>query len=223
MTDLDFRSLEAEPVRSARHRRDGDGRTGLVLGAALVAMTLVAGLCYTFSVAVMPNLADADDRTFVATMQRFNENPVFQVSFTAALVLTAAAAVLQRRHARGGAVRWAVAAVVLYGIVLAVTAGIHIPLNYEIDEAGDPGRIADLAHVRSRFEGRWVAGNIVRTLLATAALAALARALLLHGRNTAARTPEASARERTWASPATMFPASSPAPAEPSVRGRSVR
>ena len=124
MIDHDVRSPVAEPVRSARHRVDGDGRTGLVLGAALVAMALVAGLIYTFSVAVMPNLAGADDRTFVATMQRFNENPVFQLSFTGALVLTALAAVLQRRHGPDVAVRWTVAALVLYGIVLAVTFGI---------------------------------------------------------------------------------------------------
>ena len=128
-------TLVAEPVRSARHRVDGDGWTGFVLGAALVAMALVAGLIYTFSVAVMPNLADADDRTFVATMQRFNENPVFQLSFTGALVLTALAAVLLRRHGPGVAVRWTVAALVLYGIVVAVTFGLHIPLNDDIDGA----------------------------------------------------------------------------------------
>jgi uncharacterized membrane protein len=182
----------AEPVRSARHRVDGDGWTGLVLGAALVAMALVTGLIYTFSVAVMPNLADADDRTFVATMQRFNENPVFQLSFTGALVLTALAAVLQRRDGPGVAVRWTVAALVLYGIVVAVTFGIHIPLNDEIDGA-DPNRIADLAHVRNQTEGPWVAWNIVRTLFSTAAVAALARALFLHGRSTADRTAGANA------------------------------
>jgi uncharacterized membrane protein len=193
MIDHDVRSSVAEPARSARHRLDVDGWTGLVLGAALVAMALVAGLCYTFSVAVMPNLADADDRTFVATMQRFNDNPVFQVTFTAALVLTPLAVVLQRRHAPGVAVRWTVAALVLYGIVLAVTIGLNVPLNDEIDQAGDPDRIADLAHVRKQFEGPWVAGNIVRTLLCTAAVAALARALLLHGRSTADRTTGANA------------------------------
>lgn len=183
----------AEPVRSARHRVDGAGWTGLVLGAALVAMALVAGLIYTFSVAVMPNLAGADDRTFVVTMQRFNENPAFQLSFTGGLVLAALAAVLQRRHGPGVAVRWTVAALVLYGIVVAVTAGLHIPLNYELVRAGDPDRIADLAHVRNQFEGPWVAGNIVRTLLSTAAVAALARALFLHGRSTANWTAGASA------------------------------
>jgi uncharacterized membrane protein len=165
----------AQPVRS----------TGLVLGAALVAMTLVAGLIYTFSVAVMPNLAGVDDRTFVLITQRFNANPVFPLTFTAALALTALAAVLQRRHGPGLAVRWTVAALVLYGIVVAITAGLHIPLNSEIDQAGDPDRIADLAHVRDQFEGPWVAGNILRMLFSTAAVAALARALFLHGRSTA--------------------------------------
>jgi uncharacterized membrane protein len=191
MIDRDLRPPVAEPVRSARHRVNGDGRTGLVLGAALVAMALVTGLIYTFSVAVMPNLAGADDRTFVATMQRFNENPVFQLTFTGALVLTVLAAVLQRRHGPGVALRWTVAALVLYGIVFAVTLGINIPLNNEIDQAGDPDRIADLAHVRDQFEGPWVAANIVRTLFSTAAVAALARALLLHGRSTADRKARA--------------------------------
>jgi uncharacterized membrane protein len=193
MTDHDVRSPVAEPVGPAHHGVDGDGWTGLVLGAALVAMTLVAGLCFTFSVAVMPNLADADDRTFVATMQRFNDNSVFQLSFTAALVLTALAALLQRRHGPGLAVRWTVAALALYGIVLAVTFGLHIPLNDDIDQAGDPERAAEPADVRDDVEGPWVAGHIPRTLLSTAAVAALGRALFLHGRSAADRTAGASA------------------------------
>jgi uncharacterized membrane protein len=187
MIDHSVGTPVTERARSASHRLDGDRWTGLVLGAALVAMTLVAGLIYTFSVAVMPNLAGADDRTLVATMQRFNDNPVFQLSFTAALVLIALAAVLQRRHGSRVAMRWTFAALVLYGIVGAVTLGINIPLNDELDRAGDPDRIADLAHVRDRFEGPWVAANIVRTILSTAAVAALSRAMFLLGRSTAVR------------------------------------
>jgi uncharacterized membrane protein len=83
--------------------------------------------------------------------------------------------------------RWTVAALVLYGIVIAVTFGIHIPLNDDIDQAGNPDRIANLAAVRDDFEGRWVAWNIVRTVLSTTAVAALARALILHGRRTSDR------------------------------------
>ena len=183
MIEHDVRSAVVEPARSTPHRLDGDGWAGRVLTAALVAMALVAGLIYTFAAAVMPNLADADDRTFVATMQRYNDNPVFPLTFTVALVLIVLAAVLQRREGRGVAVRWTVAALVLYAIVFAVTVGINMPLNNELDRAGDPARIADLAHVRDQFEAPWVAANLVRAVLSTATVAALARALLLQGRS----------------------------------------
>ena len=133
----------------------------------------------------MPNLAGVDDHTFVLVTQRFNANPVFPLTFTVALLLPVLALVLQRYFSPGAAVRWTIAALVLYVVALAITAGLHIPLNEEIDRAGDPDRIADLAHVRSQFEAPWVAGNIVRTLLCIAAVAALARALLLHGRQPA--------------------------------------
>jgi uncharacterized membrane protein len=179
MIDDDVHPM-GEPVPSARQRVEADGWTGHVLVAALVAMAFVAGLLYTFSVAVMPNLADADDRTFVATMQRFNDNPVFALTFTVALVLSVLAVVLQRRHGPGVATRWSIAALVLYGLVVALTAALHIPLNNEIDRAGDPDRITNVADVRDDFEGPWVAGNIVRTVLSMAAVAALARSLLLH-------------------------------------------
>jgi uncharacterized membrane protein len=180
----------AEPVRSARHRVDDDRWTGRVLVAALVAMALVTGLIYTFAVAVMPNLADADDRTFVETMQRFNDNPVFVLTFGVALVLMVLAPVLQRRHGPSVATRWTVAALVLYGVVVAVTLGINVPLNDDIDQAGN--RVAALADARDDFETPWVAANIVRTVFATAAVAALGRALFLHGRGTADRKEGAS-------------------------------
>jgi hypothetical protein len=141
---------------------------------------------------------------------------VFQLSFTGALVLTALAAVLQRHHGPGVAVRWTVAALVLYGIVLAVTAAIHIPLNEELDRAGDPDRIADLAHVRDQFEGPWVTGNIVRTLLATAAVAALTRALSLHGRSPADPQAATAATGRSWPPPS---PAAEPPPIRPAQDG----
>lgn len=170
------------PAGPAAHGSAGRWWTGLVLGAALVVMALVAGLNFTFSVAVMPNLTGVDDHTFVVITQRFNENPVFPVSFTAALLLTILAIVLQARLSPGAATRWIVAALVLYGVVLAITGGFHLPLNEQISQAGDPDRIADLAHIRNQVEAPWATWNVVRTLFCTAALAALARALLLHGR-----------------------------------------
>lgn len=196
------RSPVAESTPSARHRVDDGGLIGLALGSALVAMTLVAGLCFTFAVAIMPNLAGVDDHTFVEITQRFNQNPVFPLTFTAALVLTGLAAVLHRRQGRGVAARWTIAALVLCAIVVvAITGAIHIPLNYQIDDAGDPDRIADLAHVRDQFEAPWVVWNIVRTVLSIAAVAALGRALLLHGRNNVDRKTGASTGGPSWAPP----------------------
>jgi len=163
-------------------RGAGHGWSGLCLGAALVVMALVAGLNFTFAVAVMPNLAGADDRTFVAVTQRFNQNPVFPVSFTVALLLvllaTVGLAVLRHR----AALLWTVVALVLYGVVLVITAVVHIPLNLEIDQVGDPALAEDLALVRNEFEDPWVVGNLVRTVFCTAAVAALARAVHVHGR-----------------------------------------
>jgi uncharacterized membrane protein len=204
--DHDVRSPVAEPARSARRHLDGDGWTGLALVAALVAMTLVTGLLFTFSAAVMPALADADDRTFVEIMHRFNDNPVFQLTFTVALVLTALAAVLQyqRRQSADVAVRWTVATLVLYAIVIAVTFAVHIPLNNDVDQAAEPDRITDLANlaqVRDDVEGPWVAWNIVRTVLSIASVVALGRALLLHGRNTADRMAGLSASSPAWPPP----------------------
>jgi uncharacterized membrane protein len=171
---------EAPAVRAGKS--GGGAWTGLALGAALVVMALVAGLNFTFAVVVMPNLAGVDDRTFVEVTQGFNTNPVFPLSFTLALLLTALAAVLQGIFGSRAALRWTISALVLYGVVLAITAGLHIPLNLQIDEAGDPDRIKDLAHVRDQFETPWVVGNVVRTLFCTAAVGALGRAMFLQGR-----------------------------------------
>ncbi|MEU8517532.1 DUF1772 domain-containing protein, partial [Kitasatospora sp. NPDC048722] len=63
-----------------------------------------------------------------------------------------------------------------------VTMGVNIPLNNQLAAAGDPSAITDFHGVREKFEGTWVATNMLRTLLCTAGLAALTRALVLHGR-----------------------------------------
>jgi hypothetical protein len=62
---------------------------------------------------------------------------------------------------------------------------VNVPLNDDIKAAGDPDRIADLGAVRDAFhETRWVAWNVVRTILNTVAFGCLLWALVLHGRAT---------------------------------------
>jgi uncharacterized membrane protein len=151
-------------------------RRDWVLGGALVTAGLVAGLFYGFACGVMPGLARADDRTLIDAMQQINEaieNPVFFLCYLGAPVLGVWALVHEWRAGSRAAVRWIVAALVLYGIAMLVTGGGNLPLNDDLAQAGNPSRIRDVAEVRDDYYGPWVAWNIVRTVLHTAAFCAL--------------------------------------------------
>ncbi|WP_261986928.1 DUF1772 domain-containing protein [Actinomadura sp. HBU206391] len=153
--------------------------------AATIAMGLSAGLYYAYSCSVMLGLGRADDRTFVDGMQKINAailNGWFFLTFAGALVLTAVAALLHFRGDGRAAFGWIVAALVLYVIVLIITMGFNVPLNNELEAAGDAARIADPSAVRERFETAWVRWNLARTVVCTAAFGCLTWALVLHGR-----------------------------------------
>jgi uncharacterized membrane protein len=167
-------------------------RRDWVLGGGLVAMGLVAGLFYAFACGVMPGLAKADDRTLIDAMQQIDvaiENPVFFLTYLGAPVLGIWALVLEWRAGARAAVRWIVAALVLYGIGMLVTGGGNIPLNDDLAQAGDPSRISDPAAVRDDYYGPWVAWNIVRTVLHTAAFCAVLPAWILARRGSALVRP----------------------------------
>jgi uncharacterized membrane protein len=160
---------------------------GAALVAATITMGLMAGLFYVFSHAIMPGLGRSDDRTFVGGYQAIDKaivNPWFLISFLGALVFTALAGVLHLGGDGRPVLPWIAAALVLYGVALAITFAVNIPLNNRIQAAGAPDRIADLAAVRAAFEATWVRWNIARALTSTAAFACLTWALVLHGRTT---------------------------------------
>lgn len=113
-------------------------------------------------------------------------NPWFFLAFFGAPVLTAVAAVLQLSDTGWAVLPWIVAALVLYGVVLAVTVGMNVPLNNALAVNGPPDRIADLTQVRASFEAAWIRWNIVRAVASTAAFGCLAWALVLYGRTPAA-------------------------------------
>lgn len=175
-----FAASLAQAARTSRR----SGALGPVLVLATVCMGLIAGLFYTFAIAVMPGLGRTDDRTLVLAMQKINEsiqNPAFAPSFFGSFLFTGAAAILQRRLGPSAAFRWIVAALLLYVVAVVITITINIPLNDELADAGHPDRVANLTRVRDNFETPWIAANIARTLVATAAVACLGRALILHG------------------------------------------
>ncbi|WP_020580353.1 DUF1772 domain-containing protein [Actinopolymorpha alba] len=157
------------------------------LVAATITMGLSAGLFYAYACSVMLGLAQADDRAFVTVMRRINVaiiNGWFFASFLGALVFTALAAVLHLASAGRPALPWIVAALVLYGVgVLGVTARVNVPLNNELEAAGDTDTDSDagLAAARAGFEGTWVRWNVVRAVAATAGFGCLVGALVARG------------------------------------------
>ena len=173
----------------------------VTLIAATVTTGLVAGLLGAFAVAVMPALRGADDRTFVDVMQRIN---VGDRQSRVPVGLRGRAA----RHHRGGVAAlgeddarrpaWIIAGLALYLVMLIITGRINMPLNNELDAAGDPNRIGDIHAVRHQFEGQWVAWNIVRTIANVAACCCLAYALIASGRATAKADAEATAPAVGW-------------------------
>ncbi|MCX5065384.1 DUF1772 domain-containing protein [Micromonospora lupini] len=162
---------------------------GFLRSASLLAATvttgLTAGLFAAFAYAVMPGLSRTDDRTLVLAMQRINEsilNGWFAVCFGGALVCTLLAAALHLGAGRRAVLPWIVAALLLYLVVLGVTAVVNVPLNTVLAQAGDVDRITDLAALRERFEVAWVRGNVVRAVASTGAFGLLAWALAAAGR-----------------------------------------
>lgn len=159
-------------------------RIATLMGAT-VAMGLLAGVFYAFTVSVMPGLRQTDDRAFVDTMQRINVaimNPWFLASFGGAPLLTAVAAGLVRTEHGGDVLGWILAALVLAAVGFIITVRFNVPLNDAIDAAGPPDQIADPAAVRERFESPWVRWNLARAVAHTGSFGALTWALVLYGR-----------------------------------------
>ncbi len=190
------------PERAPENRPTGDDRTGadrnadIVLGAAVIAMGLLAGLFYFSAIAVMPALTAADDRTLVDAMQQMIdkiENPAFYLTLLGAPALAAVALFQARRSGSAKVAGWIVAGLAFYTVMVVITSAVHFPLNDELKEAGDPARIENLAAVRDDFVTPWVAWDIVRTLASTAAFGSLAWALVLRGRMGRTEQPQRTA------------------------------
>ncbi|RSS71769.1 DUF1772 domain-containing protein [Streptomyces sp. WAC06614] len=164
------------------------GTSLMVLATVLIG--LMAGLFFAYDISVMPGLADADPRTYVTAMQNFNAeidgNGLFGMAFILALVAAGASAVIEFRKGRRAVALFVGAAAVAYLVVLMITFTVNIPLNNELKDVGDAAKLTDFSIV-DKFKSTWVSTNIVRTLLCTAALTALSRALVLYGRATARR------------------------------------
>lgn len=155
-------------------------RTMTLLIAALT-LGLMAGLFFAYANSVLPGLHKADDRTFIAAMQRFNasiQNGLFALVFGGALIAVCLAAWLFRGD-RPVLVPVLIA-LVLYVVTLIVTFAVNIPLNNRLDAAGPAQQVIDPQAVRAAFYGPWVRWNLVRTLTCIGAFGSSCWALVRH-------------------------------------------
>jgi uncharacterized membrane protein len=157
----------------------------VTLVLATISIGLMAGVFGLYANTIMPGLRKTDDRTFVGAFQSLDRaiiNPLFMTTFFAALLVTAAAALLHIGDDRS-ALPWIVAALVLYLATFAITVRVHVPRNDAIKAAGTPRQSAELATLRQQFdEATWATWNMARALMTMAAFACLVWALVLHGR-----------------------------------------
>jgi uncharacterized membrane protein len=153
----------------------------VVLVLATLSTGLLAGLYYGYANSVMPALGRADDRTMIDVMQKVNVaivNPWFLLlGFLGAPVLAVVAGAMYA--GRGDVSVVAIAGAAFNVLGTAMTFAVNIPLNNELDRAGEANRISDPAPVRDRFESRWVRWNVARAVVHGLAFMALTSALAL--------------------------------------------
>lgn len=161
-------------------------RIVLLIGA-IITSGLLAGLYYSFAIAVMPALDKLDRRSAVAAMQRINVvivNPLFMLSFLGAPVMSIAAAVVLPGNEVRSAFWWALAAAAANVVATLITIACNIPLNNALDRAGDPAAIGDPAKVWEDFFGSWVRWNWVRAIINSGAFGLLVWAAIMLARKT---------------------------------------
>lgn len=145
----------------------------LIIGGTLSG--LLAGVFYTFNVAVVPSLRSLKPKEHITAMQAIDlkiKNPVFFLSFFGPTILLPVAAFLHQGTAQFPLL---VAAAVLHIIGSnGVTAGGNIPLNEKLDKV-DVATIseAEAERVRQEFQGSgsaWMRFHNIRTLASIAAV-----------------------------------------------------
>ena len=155
--------------------------SSIVLFAALLLTGLSAGFFYGWQVSAIPGLAVTDATTYVQAMNGVNSqirNAGFAAIFFGSVVLMALVLVLKVQRWRSpGFVFTALAlSVYLFGTI-AITFGVHVPMNVALLEHTDFAEL-DIAAIRDTYESRWNTWHRVRSFAAIAAFTLLLLAVL---------------------------------------------
>ncbi|NML19569.1 DUF1772 domain-containing protein [Pseudoflavitalea sp. G-6-1-2] len=148
--------------------------SNLILAAGTIATGLLAGLFFSFSVAVIPGLTRLPDAGYLQAFQQINVailNPVFLLCFMAPVILLPGATWLQ--YKQGGPWIWMLAAALVYIIaVFGVTAGGNVPLNDVLAKTDLTNATSTaLSGYRAAFEPAWNKFHNIRTIANIVSLA----------------------------------------------------
>lgn len=138
---------------------------------ALVLMTgLAAGLCFTWSNAIIPGIGKLDDLGYLMSFQQMNRailNPLFFIVFFGPSFLGLVN--LYGLKNASSAIIWPfVLAIVIYflGVVLVTIFG-NVPLNNILETTDlNAASTEDLKTLRDNFEVKWNRLHLIRTLSA---------------------------------------------------------
>lgn len=163
------------------------GAVASAVAGAILLCSLTAGFLFAFSVVVMPGITQLDDGAYLRAFQVMDgiiqdNSPLFIVMWVGSVV--AMLAVLALGLGFGGlpgvtrALLVGAAALYLGGVQLP-TAAVNIPLNnrvqeLQIDQLDTPAAERE----RGTFEARWNRWNVIRTVVAIAAVVMLVTAVV---------------------------------------------
>ncbi|MFT3822258.1 MAG: DUF1772 domain-containing protein [Chitinophagaceae bacterium] len=142
----------------------------------------MAGLLFSWSVAVMPGLALLPDNKYLAAMQAMNraiQNPLFLACFLAPLLLLPGVSWQYYHHQRFG---WLLAAAICYfaGVFVVTITG-NVPINEHLDKLQlSQASVEALLSERNRIAQTWVMLNNIRTIASVLAFTLMLYACMMH-------------------------------------------
>lgn len=138
----------------------------LIVMVLMLAVALISGLLFSFTIAVSPGLKHLTDLEYLKAMKSINKeilNPVFLFCFLCPLLLFPLTIFF---HQNDSFNLWLlVSGFLSYCIVIGITASVNVPLNNQLERLGLLNtRGKQLETFRTLFENRWSFWNNVRTV-----------------------------------------------------------
>lgn len=156
----------------------------IVLLLSVLLTGLTAGLCFTWSNAVIPGIERLDDRSFLQSFQAMNRaiiNKSFLIVFFGPVFLLLLNAYLHKNALPVTFWSFIIAAILFFLGVGLVTVFKNVPLNEILDTSSlETMTTIELKTLRNTFETPWTSWHLARTLSSLLAFILLLIGLIYH-------------------------------------------